>query len=233
MLIKYFKQYMKITRGITDKSVNHYITGVNSINALLERYDFPVRNIFAVSSEVELNAVKTFLETNEEFSEKDSIGHHMYSVAFNHFYRFACSDEVFFRKNITTMDIAITKPSRITTDATQWKRNQIVIAQAIAGAKHCCEYSYDHRTFIARSSGKAYMEGHHLIPLKSQPKFECSIDVYANVVCLCPNCHRLMHFGRDKERIYMAESFYEHRSERLAKSGLDISKKDFLDLVVV
>ena len=35
MLIKYFKQYMKITRGITDKSVNHYITGVNSINALL------------------------------------------------------------------------------------------------------------------------------------------------------------------------------------------------------
>lgn len=77
------------------------------------------------------------------------------------------------------------------------------------------------------------MEGHHLIPLKSQPKFECSIDVYANVVCLCPNCHRLMHFGRDKERIYMAESFYEHRSERLAKSGLDISKKDFLDLVVV
>ena len=71
MLIKYFKQYMKITRGITDKSVNHYITGVNSINALLERYDFPVRNIFAVSSEVELNAVKTFLETNEEFSEKN------------------------------------------------------------------------------------------------------------------------------------------------------------------
>lgn len=100
MLIKYFKQYMKITRGITDKSVNHYITGVNSINALLERYDFPVRNIFAVSSEVELNAVKTFLETNEEFSEKDSIGHHMYSVAFNHFYRFACSDEVFFERTL-------------------------------------------------------------------------------------------------------------------------------------
>ena len=33
MLIEYFKQYMKVTRGITDKSVGHYITGINSINA--------------------------------------------------------------------------------------------------------------------------------------------------------------------------------------------------------
>ena len=233
MLIKYFKQYMKVTRGITDKSVSHYITGINSINALLEKYDFPIENVFAVASETELNAVKVFLETNEEFLEKDSIGHHMYSVAFKHFYRFACSDKEFFQKSITTMDIAIAKPQSITTTSTQWKRNQIVIAQVIEGANHCCEYNHDHHTFIARSSGKAYMEGHHLIPLKLQSKFDCGIDVYANVVCLCPTCHRLMHFGRDSERTYMAEAFYDSRSDRLAKSGIDLSKKDFLDLVIV
>lgn len=232
MLIEYFKQYMKVTRGITDKSVGHYITGVNSINALLMKYDFPVKNVFSVASQTELDAVKAFLETNAEFLEKDSTGHHMYSVAFKHFYRFACVDNEFFQRSITAMDITVAKPQSITTTATQWKRNQIVIAQAIEGANHCCEHDKDHHTFIARSSGKAYMEGHHLIPLKFQTEFDCSIDIYANVVCLCPTCHRLMHLGRDCERTYMAEAFYESRADRLAKSGIDISKKDFLELVI-
>ena len=232
MLIEYFKQYMKVTRGITDKSVSHYITGVNSINALLEKYDFPVKNVFNVASAVELEAVKTFLETNQEFLEKDSIGHNMYSVAFKHFYRFACVDNESFQKSITAMDITVAKPKSIITTATQWKRNQIVITQAIEGANHRCEYNHDHHTFISRSSGKAYMEGHHLIPLKFQAKFGCGIDVYANVVSLCPTCHRLMHFGRDTERTYMAEAFYESRVDRLAKSGIDLSKKDFLELVI-
>lgn len=232
MLIEYFKQYMKVTRGITDKSVGHYITGINSINALLVKYDFPVKNVFSVASQAELDAVKAFLETNAEFLEKDSTGHNMYSVAFKHFYRFACVDNEFFQKSITAMDITVAKPQSITTTATQWKRNQIVIAQAIEGANHCCEHDQGHQTFIARSSGKAYMEGHHLIPLKFQTEFDCSIDVYANVVCLCPTCHRLMHLGRDCERTYMAETFYESRADRLAKSGIDISKKDFLELVI-
>ena len=40
-------------------------------------------------------------------------------------------------------------------------------------------------------------------------------------------------FGsRDCERIFMAEAFYESRADRLVKSGIDISKKDFLELVI-
>ena len=131
------------------------------------------------------------------------------------------------------MDIAVAKPKGFTRTATQWKRNQIVITQSIEGANHCCEHNHEHRTFIARTSGKPYMEGHHLIPLKFQTKFDCSIDVYANVVCLCPTCHRLMHLGRDCERTYMAEAFYESRADRLTKSGIDLSKKDLLELVIV
>lgn len=232
MLIEYFKQYMKVTRNITDKSVNHYVTGINSINTLLEKYNFPVIDIFAVSSYSDLDAVKMFLETNVEFLEKDSVGHHMYSVAFNHFYRFACTDTDFFRHDIDQMDITVAKPEAVTNTVTQWKRNQIVIAHAIEGANYCCEHDPSHGTFIARSTGKAYMEGHHLIPLKYQPKFNCGIDIYANVVCLCPICHRLMHFGRDAERKYVAEMLFDNRSERLSKSGIDIPKKEFIELVI-
>jgi 5-methylcytosine-specific restriction protein A len=87
-------------------------------------------------------------------------------------------------------------------------------------------------TFIARSTGQAYMEGHHLIPMKYQSQFDCGIDVYANVVCLCPTCHRLLHFGRDTERRHAVEQLFDLRSERLIHSGIDLSKKDFLELVL-
>ena len=232
MLIEYFKQYMKVTRGITDKSVGHYITGINSINTLLQKYDFPIKNVFQITSIHELDAVKAFLEGNAEFQQKDSTGHHMYSVAFKHFYRFACEDNSFFSNNISTMDIVIAKPKTVTTSSTQWRRNQIIITQVIEGAQYQCEHDPAHMTFIARSTGQAYMEGHHLIPMKYQSQFDCGIDVYANVVCLCPTCHRLLHFGRDTERRHAVEQLFDLRSERLIHSGIDLSKKDFLELVL-
>ena len=232
MLIEYFKQYMKVTRGITDKSVKHYITGINTINTLLQKFDFPTQNVFQVKSIAELDTVKAFLETNSEFLKKDSTGHHMYSVAFKHFYRFVCEDNNFFSTNITTMDIVIAKPKAIAVSSTQWRRNQIIISQAIEGAGYQCEHDSTHTTFIAKSTGQAYMEGHHLIPMKYQAQFNCGIDVYANVVCLCPTCHRLLHFGCDPDRRYAAEQLFDLRNERLIHSGIDLSKKDFLELVL-
>lgn len=72
------------------------------------------------------------------------------------------------------------------------------------------------------------MEGHHLIPLKHQTKFSNGIDVYANIVCLCPICHRLLHFGIQSEKAYVAEYLYERRSERLIKAVLIFQKVNFL-----
>ena len=232
MLIEYFKQYMKITRGITDKSVGHYITGINSINTLLQKYNFPIKNVFQIASINELNAVKVFLDGNAEFQQKDTTGHHMYSAAFKHFYRFACEDNSFFSNSISTMDIVIAKPKTVTTSSTHWRRNQIIITQAIEGAQYQCEHDPAHMTFTARSTGQAYMEGHHLIPMKYQSQFDCRIDVYANVVCLCPTCHRLLHFGCDLERRYAVEQLFDLRNERLIHSGIDLSKNDFLELVL-
>lgn len=228
MLRTYFEQYISVTRG---KSARHYITGINSINTLLKKYKHPVCNLFAVTTIEELDSVKEFLNSNLEFLEKDSTGHNMYSVAFNHFYRFVCEDSQFFGEKITAMDIVVKKPKTVAATSTQWRRNQIIISQVIDGAGHRCEHDTSHKTFIAKASGKAYMEGHHLIPMRCQSYFDCGIDVYANVVCLCPVCHRLLHFGRESERTYAAEQLFELRKERLVRSGIDLSRKDFLELV--
>ncbi|MCQ2511783.1 MAG: HNH endonuclease [Lachnospiraceae bacterium] len=232
MLLEYFKRYIKVSRGVTDKSVKHYVTGINTINSLLKKYDYPIKNVFEVNSIEELDDILLFLTSNEEFERKDSVGHNMYSVAFKHFYSFAKEETNFFGNNIETMDMVVEIPKQSTSTTTKWNRNQILITQAIEGAHYLCEHNRNHETFISKATGKAYMEGHHLIPLKYQKSFSHSIDVYANIVCLCPICHRLLHYGTDKEKSYAAEELFDTRQERLENSGIDLSKKEFLELVI-
>ena len=233
MLRELYKQYLKISRGVSDRSANHYLTGLNSINTLLTKYHFSISDIFAVCSKEDLDSVEAFLQTNEEFLSKDSVGHNMYSVAFNHYYRFVCDDKSFTSINIVKMDIPTKAVPFIHTDHFQRQRNRIIINQSIAGAHYLCEGHIDHITFTSKATGKPYMEGHHLIPLKYQSDFTNGLDTYANVVCLCPICHRLLHFGVSKEKSMLAEKLFEERQHRLVSTGVDISKNDFLKMVIL
>lgn len=232
MLLEYFNQYMKITRSISDSTAKHYITGINTINALLLKYNCSVKNVFDIESIEELIIIKNFILTNEEFITKDTVGNRMYSAAFNHFFRFACEDKQFYHDNLSKMDIAVDRPQKVNYTHAFWKRNQIIVDQVIEGAKHSCEYNNNHITFTAESTGKQFMEGHHLIPLKHQCEFNNGIDVYANIVCLCPICHRLIHYGIFKEKQYILDKLYSERKDRMINSGIDISRNDFIELVV-
>lgn len=231
MLQEFFKRYVRL-KGLSERTVGHYITGINSINAILEKYDFPIKNIFETKTVADLEAIKLFLLSNVEFQEKNRIGHNMYSVSFRHFCEFVCGDYEFFNRNIQRMDIVAEKPSIVTSTTTAYRRNQIIIEQSLEGAGYCCEHNAEHQTFVAKATNHAYMEGHHLIPMKYQDDFDCSIDVYANIVCLCPICHKLLHYGQTREKSFVAEGLFEKRQERLIQSGIDISKQDFLQLVI-
>lgn len=100
----------------------------------------------------------------------------------------------------------------------------------IEAAGHICEISKGHTSFIARSDNKPYMEGHHAIAMNRQSNFKNSLDVYANIICLCPMCHRMIHFGLDSIRRNMLEQIYDERKERLAKCNIDVSRNDFVAL---
>ena len=231
MLQEFFKRYVRL-KGLSERTVGHYITGINSINSILEKYDFPIKNIFETKTVADLEAIKLFLLSNVEFQDKNRIGHNMYSVSFRHFCEFVCGDYEFFNRNIQRMDIVAEKPAIVTSTTTAYRRNQIIVEQSLEGAGYCCEHNAEHQTFVAKATNHAYMEGHHLIPMKYQDNFDCSIDVYANIVCLCPICHKLLHYGQTREKSFVAEGLFEKRQERLIQSGIDISKQDFLQLVI-
>ena len=75
------------------------------------------------------------------------------------------------------------------------------------------------------------MEGHHLVPLRWQQEFpKASLDCYANLICLCPTCHRMLHFAEDSVRGRVFDELFEKRSARLAKSGIDASRSELKEL---
>jgi 5-methylcytosine-specific restriction protein A len=76
------------------------------------------------------------------------------------------------------------------------------------------------------------MEAHHIIPLKLQERFSSSLDVYANLISLCPICHRKIHLGIKEERRLMIDGIYEECKDRLAKCGFILGKEEFEDLVM-
>lgn len=79
---------------------------------------------------------------------------------------------------------------------------------------------------------KPYMESHHAVSMRLQHHFKNSLDVYANVVCLCPVCHRRIHYGMKEDKCQMLNQIYVSRSERLAHSEIGMSQQEFIDLVV-
>lgn len=96
---------------------------------------------------------------------------------------------------------------------------------ALKLANFKCEIDESHETFITKA-GTPYMEAHHLIPLAAQEDFENSLDVDANIICLCPICHRKLHYG-DKIENELSKLF-KKRKELLKESGIVLSYNELI-----
>lgn len=108
------------------------------------------------------------------------------------------------------------------------KRSTQTMINALAKANYCCEFSNEHKSFLRKKSNAFYTEGHHLIPLKYQYKYEYNLDVEANIVSLCSECHNIIHYGRDYKKIL--EKLYNERKERLKKCNLEITLEELLKM---
>ena len=72
------------------------------------------------------------------------------------------------------------------------------------------------------------MEVHHLIPLEYQSDFTYKLDTRANLVPLCPLCHKQIHYGRMQEKKPILIQLYNERKEALKESGLDITLEQLI-----
>jgi len=112
----------------------------------------------------------------------------------------------------------------------RYQRNPKVAATALNSANFKCEINREHQTFLSNAKNKPYVEAHHLIPFSNQESYPFSLDVTANIVALCPNCHRLLHHGRKAEKNTHILMLLEKRRIKLEEKKISISKAALLEL---
>lgn len=111
-------------------------------------------------------------------------------------------------------------------DIYTYPRSELEMMKAKVNSNWECEISTSHKTFINEQLNKPFVEGHHLIPMFAQNQFEYTIDFADNIVTLCPNCHRKIHYGLQEDKYEMIQLLYEKRKDLYSKYGIKITLKD-------
>ncbi len=113
-------------------------------------------------------------------------------------------------------------------------RDQKLAKEVIEISNYKCQYALitgeKHMMFSAKD-GKPYAEAHHLIPIKaSKDFFPRNLDRASNIVCLCPNCHSILHHGSKEEKRKILKVLYDEYIKVLNEDeNIFISFEDLLN----
>ena len=87
----------------------------------------------------------------------------------------------------------------------------------------------EHFVFARKADPEiTYTEPHHLIPISNHKDFENSLDVEANIVSLCSNCHKLIHYGKDYKQL-LENLYNQKKKDKLKEAGIEVSWEQLLN----
>lgn len=104
-----------------------------------------------------------------------------------------------------------------------YSRNHKIAISRFQKANFCCEATGE-KSFVAESTGKPFVEAHHLIPVSLQDEFENGLDRIENVFALSPNAHRAIHHGTPKKKRNLIDKLINIRPS--IKEIYNIKKED-------
>lgn len=234
---RYFLKYLELEARAANKgrddgrlskaTVEHYARGLRRVNRFLAESDGRFSSVYEAMTMEELNEIAEFLKSSDAFQALNRKGNRMYSAAFRHYLAFAGDEKQVLESHRGELDLVLPPEPETLVLKRAVPRDRILVSQALGLARYSCEADPAHETFPQAATGRPYMEGHHLVPLHWQREFpKASLDCFANIVCLCPTCHRLLHYAEDRTRSRVFDELFEKRCERLARSGIDASRSD-------
>ena len=231
---EYFRRYILEVKKLSLGSEYNYQRGLKKVSEYMKNMGLVEESIYEIGTIEELDMAWKKLKEDPDFAVMNKNGHRMYSSGFNCYRKFATGElfSEYSSIDVKTLDKPMKLENPVKVEYKIWKRSGIMRTQTVALSEYKCDIDHNHNTFIAESTRKPYMEAHHIIPLQLQEKFTSSLDVYANLISLCPVCHRKIHLGIMEERRLMIERIYENRKDRLVKCGFVLGKEEFEDLVL-
>lgn len=114
------------------------------------------------------------------------------------------------------------------------KKNPARAKWVLHDSGYKCLHDSSHITF-KNHKGNPYMEGHHLIPctVKNSDEIDAlyhsPIDREENIVCICPNCHRAIHFGDKATQTAIITDLFHKQKAKLNSVGIMISPVDLIN----
>jgi len=81
-------------------------------------------------------------------------------------------------------------PSQCVREVVIYERNPDVVAEVLSLAKGVCQACNKPAPFIKKSNREPYLEVHHIKQLADGGE-----DTIENAIAVCPNCHRMAHYG--------------------------------------
>lgn len=127
------------------------------------------------------------------------------------------------------------KPSAATSGVLKrYSKNPIIGKVAVKKATYQCENDPVHETFMSSRTKHQFMEAHHLIPINLQDemwdKYDVNVDCTENIISLCPNCHRAIHYAIKDSKRDLAIKLYNIKKDELAKIGVVMTLDELLDI---
>ena len=61
-------------------------------------------------------------------------------------------------------------------------------------------------------------------------KFSVNVDCIENIISLCPNCHRAIHYARKDVKRQLIEKLYEMKVTNFVKINLNVSLNDLFKI---
>lgn len=231
-----FEQYLRVMTSLKPRTQKRYATdGMEFVTLALHRLGLldASESVYDVQSYERLLGFDSALRHDPWFQERNQKGNRMYSSGFHHLLAFAKGQWIRTSGGSFASLVCSPQPSYHTIEETVPNRKKILVIQTLEAEHFTCQAHPEHQTFLVHSYGEThpYMEGHHLIPLACQGEFSCSLDVYANIVSLCPLCHRQIHYGLADDRKKMVGILFDERKDFLSESGIHASKQEVWELL--
>ena len=208
-------------RKRTDKPRSYFVFLIRLIYAYELYYDCTIEGLASMDC---YRKLKSFMQTPEmaEFNKKAK---NFYSAPLSSFYKFLLTyleaDEI---DSDTDSDA---RPKKVfLNNRFIYPRNPRIAQAAKEQANWKCDMDADHITFTSQFDDNPYMEAHHLIPMAVQDFYENSLDFVGNIICLCPTCHRKIHYAIDLDKKEMLQGLFKKRKQAYEDKGISITLQD-------
>lgn len=130
--------------------------------------------------------------------------------------------------------------TQMSKDKEKLRRDPLVGRSVLHEAKFKCQVCASHSSFPSKTYSAlrgvetSYMEPHHLIPVSNYKtyyeEYGVNLDCPQNIVCLCPNCHKLIHHGTKEKVREVLGILLDKKKSEFVEIGLEIDYEALCEL---